>query len=78
MQPLQGVKNKHSVKNMQLLQGVKYTVWIPCNYYRVLNAHSVNTLFCIQEQFYKNKSLDFGKKITSKLRTNPGLLSHRI
>ena len=34
--------------------------------------------FFLQEQFYKNKSLDFGKtKIKNKLKTKPGLLSHR-
>ena len=31
----------------------------------------------LQEQFYKNKSLDFGKKIKKKLRIKPGLPSHR-
>ena len=25
---------------MQSSQGVKYTLWIACNHYRVLNAHS--------------------------------------
>ena len=29
------------------------------------------------EQFYKNKSLNFEKKIKNKLRTKPGLLSNR-
>ena len=36
----------------------------------------INTIF-----FYKNffiyKNLDFGKKMKNKLRTKPGLLSHR-
>ena len=36
---------------------------------------SIYTLF-LKEQFYKNKSLDFAKKIKNKLRTKPGLLSH--
>ena len=26
----------------------------------------------LQEQFYRNKSLDFGKKFKNKLRTKPG------
>ena len=34
------------------------------------------TIF-LKEQFYKNKSLGFGKKFKNKLRTKPGLLSHR-
>ena len=34
------------------------------------------TLF-LSKQFYKKKSLDFRKKIKNKLRTKPGLLSHR-
>ena len=31
----------------------------------------------LEEQFYKNKSFDFGKKIKTKLRTKIGLLSYR-
>ena len=31
----------------------------------------------LQEQFCKSKSLDLGKKFKNKLRTKPGLLSHR-
>ena len=36
-----------------------------------------NTLFFLEEKFYKNKSLGFGKKIKNKLKTKPDLLSRR-
>ena len=38
---------------------------------------AINTLFLLKEQFYKNKSLELGKKIKNKLRIKPGLLSYR-
>ena len=38
---------------------------------------SYTIFFCIYEQFYKNKSLDFGKKCKDKLRAKPDLLSNR-
>ena len=34
-------------------------------------------LSILQEQFYKKKSLGFGKTFKNKLRTKPGLLSSR-
>ena len=35
------------MNSMQLL-GVKYTVWIACNHYKVLNTHSVNSMQSLQ------------------------------
>ena len=37
-----------------------------------------DNLFFLQEQFYKNKSPDFGKSFKNKQRTKPGFLPHRI
>ena len=37
----------------------------------------LHSFFKNKRQFYKNKSLGFGKKFKNKLRTKPGLLSHR-
>ena len=33
------------------------------------------TLIFLKEHFYKNKNLNFGRKIKNKLRTKPDLLS---
>ena len=47
------------------------------NYFNIGDA---KTLIKLKEKyglFYKYKSLDFGIKIKNKLRTKPGLLSHR-
>ena len=49
----------------------KARVWIGLTYRRFIHS------FFLQEQFYKNKTLDFVKICKNKLRAKPGLLSHK-
>ena len=44
----------------------------------ILGHYALKGFALLEEQFYKNKSLDFSqKKFKDKLGTEPGLLSHR-
>ena len=47
-----------------------------CNLNPIVNLNSATVIF-LKEQFYKNESLGFGKKIKNKLRTKPGFLPRK-